>query len=382
MATKRKKTGKRARGEGSVTLRKDGRWQTSMTLEGRKRKYFYGENQAEALEKLHLAQEQQRKGKLATGRQQTVAQFLEDWLENMHRHNLRESSYRIYRNNLSKHALPAFGHLKLQKLNAYEIETLYAKMQQKGYKAETIRSVHRTLRKAFGDAVRWKRLSHNPSDDVKQPGAEEFEAQTLTHEQAKQLIIAAKGTALEALIPLALTTAMRRGEFVGLKWQDINFEEKTLYVRRTVSQVKGKGLVASEPKTAKSKSKLMLPQFVVDALLLQRERQIQMRLDAGDKWQENDLVFSNMHGTFMARQDYLYVRFKKLLAKAGLPDMRFHDLRHSAATILLVMGVHPKQVQEILRHSNISITMNRYAHIIPSMQHKLMDDLDTLFKSE
>ena len=191
----------------------------------------------------------------------------------MHRHNLRESSYRIYRNNLSKHALPAFGHVKLQKLNAYEIETLYAKMQQKGYKAETIRSVHRTLRKAFGDAVRWKRLSHNPSDDVKQPGAEEFEAQTLTYEQAKQLITAAKGTALEALIPLALTTAMRRGEFVGLKWQDINFEEKTLYVRRTVSQVKGKGLVASEPKTAKSKSKLMLPQFVVDALLLQRERQ-------------------------------------------------------------------------------------------------------------
>jgi len=382
MATKRKKTGKRARGEGGVTLRKDGRWQTSMTLEGKGRKYFYGETQAEALEKLHTAQEQQRKGKLVTGPQQTVAQFLEDWLENIHKHLIRDNSYLIYRRNLNNYILPAFGTTKLQKLTAYQIETLYAQMRQKKHRAETIRSVHRTLHKALGDAVRWKRLSYNICDDVKQPSEEKFEMQPITQEQAKHLIDAAKGTLFETLIPMALATAMREGELAGLRWSDIDFEEKNLHVRRTAYRYPKRGVVVAEPKTESSKSKIMLPQFVLDSLLLQREQQAQMRMKSGDKWQERDLVFCNTYGGFIIQSYHFSIKFKQLLKKADLPDMRFHDLRHSSATILIAMGVHPKQIQELLRHSNITTTMNKYGHVLPSMQRKVMDDLDKIFKSE
>ncbi len=382
MVTKRKKTGKRPRGEGGVTLRKDGRWQTSMTLENRERKYFYGETQAEALEKLHTAQEQQRQGKLATGPQQTVKQFLEDWLYNVHRQQVRRNTYRIYKNNLNTHILPAFGHVKLQKLSAYQIETLYARMLQKKYKAETIRSVHRTLRKALSDAVRWKRLGYNPCNDVKQPSAEKFETHPIMKEQAKILIEVAKGTLFETLIPMALTTAMREGELAALTWKDIDFEQKCLRVQQTVYFYPEEGLVSSEPKTESSKSQIMLPQFVIDSLLLQRERQAQARLKAGKKWQDLDLVFCNTTGGFLRQGYHFSIKFKQLLEKAGLPDMRFHDLRHSAATILITMGVHPKQIQELLRHSNITTTMNIYGHVFPSMQRKVMDDLDDIFKQE
>jgi len=382
MATKRKKTGKRARGEGSVTLRKDGRWQTSMTLEGRKRKYFYGENQAEALEKLHVAQEQQRQGKLARGRQQTVAQFFEDWLENVHRHKIRYNTYRIYRTHLKLRVLPTLGHIKLQNLTVYQIETLYGKLQQQGYKAETIRSLHRMLSKALGDAVRWKRLSHNICNDVQQPSEEEFEMQLLTQEQAKALIESVRGTPLEAIIPLALGTALRGGEILGLLWSDIDFEEKSLTVKRTAYRVVKQGMITSEPKTAKSKSKILLPQFVTDALLLHRERQELVRLKMGEKWEEHGLVFTNSLGKFMSRQHYLGNKFKQVLKKASLPDMRFHDLRHSSATILLEMGVHPKLVQNLLRHAKLATTMDRYSHVRPKLQRKVMDDLDTLFQDK
>jgi integrase len=377
--TKRKKTGKRGRGEGSVTQRKDKRWQTSMMLENGKRKYFYGKTQAEALDKLHVAQEQQRQGKLATGPQQTVKQFLEDWLEKVHRFKIRYNSLTTYRHLLKNHVLPALGHLKLRNLTAYDIETLYSKMQQKKLKAETIRGVHRVLHKAFGDAVRWKRLPHNICDDVQQPSEEEFEMQLLTEEQAKVLIETVKGTPLEAIIPLALGTALRGGEILGLLWSHIDFEEKSLTVKQTAYRVEGEGIVTSEPKTTESKSKILLPQFVVDVLLLHRERQTHMRLKAGDKWEEHDLVFPNSKGKFMTYQYYFGDKFKKMLKKANLPEMRFHDLRHSCATILLEMGVHPKLVQNLLRHAKLATTMDRYSHVRPKMQRKVMDDLDIVF---
>lgn len=123
----------------------------------------------------------------------------------------------------------------------------------------------------------------------------------------------------------------------------------------------------------------MLPQFALDALALHHTRQREARMKAAERWQENDIVFSNTLGKFSEPQ-YIRVRFKQLLKRAGLPDMRFHDLRHSAATLLLTMGVHPKQVQELLRHSNIATTMDIYSHVLPSMQRKMMDDLDDFFR--
>ncbi len=376
MAKKRRRAGK---GEGSIIERKDGRLQIQISLEDGKRKTYYAKTREEAYEKLQKAQQELRQGKMAIGPQQTVKQFFEDWLENVHRHKIRDNSYVLYRKLLDNHILPALGHIKLQKLTTHHLDSLYARKLKDGYAAETVRAIHRLLHRALDDAVRWKRIPNNICDDMKQPKAVKHEIHPLTKEQAQMLIEVAKGTQLEVLITLAVTTAMRSGELRGLKWQDIDLQKKTLSIQRTMYRISKKGVIAADPKTEKSKSVIMLPQLAINVLVLQRERQAELRMKAGQAWHENDLVFTNGIGKFLEAQ-HLQLKFKKLLKDADLPDIRFHDLRHSAATILLSMGAHPKQVQELLRHSNIAMTMDRYSHVLPSMQRKMMDDLDDFFK--
>jgi len=368
----------RGHGEGSITQRKDGRWQAQISLENGKRKTYYGKTKREVQETLRVAINQQKQGKLALGSNQTVKQFLDEWLENVHRHVLAPNSYAIYRGLLNNHIFPAFGHVKLGKLTTRQIDTLYGAKLKAGYAVETVRAMHRMLHKAFDDAVRWKVVSFNVCDEVKAPRAKKYEIHPLTYEQAKALLVAVQGKKLEALLTLAIATGMREGEILGLRWGDINIADRTLFIHRTVYRVRKKGIIEGEPKTEASKAKITLPQFVIDALLVQKVRQAEIRVKAGEKWVEKDLVFPNRVGKFLTA-GYLRLLFKKVLQDAGLPHMRFHDLRHSAATILLNMGVHPKIVQGILRHSNIAQTM-RYSHVSDENQRETMNSLDQLFQ--
>jgi integrase len=192
------------------------------------------------------------------------------------------------------------------------------------------------------------------------------------------LLEAAKENRLLCLLTLALATGMREGELLALHWQEIDLEKRVLQVRYTVGYINHQGIVISEPKTENGRRSITLPQFAVDELRRHRERQAQARETAGEKWKEHGLVFTNRNGRNIDR-NYLRVLFKKLLKKAGLPDIRFHDLRHSAATILLSMGVPAKVVQEILGHSSISITLNIYAHVLPGMQEEAMEKMDDWF---
>lgn len=376
-------TGKKPRrgpGEGSIYQRKDGRFVASLPIDGpgRPRKYFYGKTRAEVREKLKQAQLEQRQGTLATGPRQTVQQFLEHWLENVHRYRVRLNTYRIYRQLLNGHVFPALGHIQLQKLSPQRVQELYAQKQKEGYAAETVRGIHRMLHRAFEDAVKWNLVASNVCDKVTQPRPVEFEQHPLTKEQAKQLLGVAKEGRLEALLTLAVATGMRRGELIGLRWVDIDFEQKILWVRHTVNRAGKSGIIENAPKTEKSKRKINLPAFVLDALERHRAKQEEMRREAGAAWKEQDIVFSNTLGGFTEASNF-ELRYKKMLQKAGLPNIRFHDLRHSAATILLEMNVNPKQVQELLGHSSIIITMDRYSHVLPSMQREMMDQLDDVF---
>lgn len=176
---------------------------------------------------------------------------------------------------------------------------------------------------------------------------------------------------------LALATGMRRGELLALRWQDIDFKNRSLSVQRSVSRLPG-GHRVSEPKTASGKRRISLPPFVIEALQQQRIRQLETKLKAGPAWEEHDLVFCNIYGRFLNSAS-LYEFFTSLVKKAGLPHMRFHDLRHSAATILMAMKVPVKVIQELLGHSNITITLNVYGHVLPSMQEEAMDKMERLF---
>ena len=369
---------KRGHGEGSIYQRSDGRWAATITLEGRKRKTFYGKTRKEVAAKLNKAIQEQKQGILATGPQQTLEQYLTRWLEEVHRPTIRESTYLNYRRFLNNHILPALGHIYLNKLTPQLVQSFYTQKLQEGLAPGSVRDMHMVLHKALENAVRWRLIGRNVCDDVSPPKLVKYEAQTLTQKQAVRLLEAARGHRLGALLTVALATGMRRGELLGLQWQDINFEDRSLQIRRSMVRLGKEGIVESQPKSLKSRRKVVLPQFVVEVLKQHRTRQLEVRLRAGTAWEENDLVFCNGFGRFFD-QGQLHVEFQKFLKEAGLPPIRFHDLRHSAASFLLAMGVHPKVVQEILGHSVIGTTMDTYSHVLPSLQREAMDKMNDLF---
>jgi integrase len=369
---------RRGHGEGSIYQRNDGRWAASISLEGRKRKTFYGKTRREVQEKLRVALNEQKQGTLSTGPQQTLKQYLEQWLEEVHKPTLRLGSYRGYRLSLDNHILPALGHIPLQKLTPQNVQAFYTKKLKEGLSAKTVRNIHGLLHKALDNALRWGLIPRNVCDAVSLPRKTRYEVQPLTMEQAQQLLIAVRDHKLQGLLTLTVTTGMREGELLALRWQDIDFANQSLQVRRSMGYIPGKGYLEFEPKTAKGRRNILLPSFVCEALKQHRTRQLELRLKAGARWRDRDLVFPNIYGDFLDPA-HLRQRFDKLLKDAGLPDVRFHDLRHSAATILLSMGIHPKIVQEILGHSQISMTMDIYSHVLPSMQQEAMSKLDDLF---
>jgi integrase len=222
-------------------------------------------------------------------------------------------------------------------------------------------------------------------DVVDPPRGKRYEIQPLNQEQIQQFLTAANGHRLEALFVLALATGMRRGELMALKWQDINFTLGTLQVRRILTHMPAKlngkgGYVEAEPKTERSRRSIAIAPFALEKLKQHRIRQLEAKLKAGPAWKENDLVFCSSVGGHLHTARDVFTQFKKLLNQAGLPDIRFHDLRHSAATILLGLDIHPKVVQEMLGHSQISMTMDIYSHVLPTMQKEAVYKLNDVLQ--
>jgi len=221
-------------------------------------------------------------------------------------------------------------------------------------------------------------MGRNVCDLVDAPRVPKQELQVLDVEQAQQFLEAAKSDPLEALYIAALTTGMREGELLALKWKDIDFQQGTIQVKRTIARVRGQGFKVLEPKTPKSRRSIHLAPMTLEALKHHRIRQRQQRLIAGAAWEEHDWVFCNSLGKPMERGNMVKRSFRRVLTRAGLPQIRFHDLRHSCATLLLSMGVHPKIVQERLGHSQIAVTLDTYSHVLPSLQEEASHRLDTL----
>jgi integrase len=373
---------KRGNGEGSIYRRNDGRWVGEMTIEGRKRKFVYGKTRKEVQEKLQTALQELQQGIVMTGTaRQTLEQFLTDWLENSQKQSVRARTYERFEEIVRLHIVPVLGRRRLQKLSAQHVQAFYTRKLNEGFSASTVGVFHSVLHKALSVAVKWGLVPRNVCDLVSPPHADGFEIQPLTTEQAHQLLFATRGHRLEALFILALATGMRRGELLALKWQDINFATSTLQVRRILTRVPsklpGKGFVESEPKTQRSRRSVVVAPFALEALRQHYERQLEAKRKAGVAWQEHDYVFCTSIGTHLHPSKDVLDQLKVLLKKAGLPDIRFHDLRHSAATLLLSEGVHPKVVQELLGHSNISMTLDVYSHVLPNMQQDAISRLNT-----
>ena len=383
----KKKQGKgrrRARGEGSLHPRKDGRWAGTFTTDEGKRVTIYGKTQQEALEKLRQAQYKYKQGLLVTGPQQLMGQLLDHWLEEVHKPTIKLTTYAKYRRLLDNHIIPEIGRIQLRKLTPERLEQLYTKKTNEGLSASVVRNIHIVIHEALDQAVRKKYVAQNVSNLVDGlPRVSKYEAQVLTKEQAQQLLKALQGSQLETFVMLAITTGMRHGEMLALEWQDIDFRMHSLSIRRIVSRLSGiegryKGRYeVSEPKTKKSQRNILLPEIVLQSLKAHRVHQKEACSKAGEKWQDRNLVFCNTTGGYI-NPDVILAHFHKAVEQAGLPRMRIHDLRHSAATILLSAGAHPKLVQELLGHSSIDITMDVYSHVLPPMQRGMMDGWNDL----
>ncbi len=379
-----RKQKRRGKGEGSIYPdKKNDRWVGSFFTGDGKRRYVYGKTQEEAREKLRAAQHADKQGLLATGTQQTVKQFMEYWLEEVHKPTIRISSYIRYRGILDNHILPALGHIRVQKLTVQHVESFYARLAKEESSARSIKVVHAVLHRALAHAVYLNLVSRNVCDIAKKslPRQSRYEIHTLTKEQAQRLLEEVRGNQqLEALLTLAITTGMRRGELVALRWSEIHFEERYLQVLRSARRAgrTGYGLQITEPKTASGRRKIVLSTFLLEVLKRHHASQEERRQATGNAWIANDLVFCGQYGEYLnPNRPSLWL--KRLLKDAGIGPMRFHDLRHSAATLLLAMGVHVKVVQELLGHSTVAMTLNVYSHVLPTLQQDAMDKLSGLF---
>jgi len=237
--------------------------------------------------------------------------------------------------------------------------------------------MHSVLRAALNQALRWRMVHYNAAAMVSAPRGTRREALALAPEEARRLLDAARGDRLEALYSVALALGLRQGEALGLMWSDIDLDVGMLRVRRASQRIPHQGTQLVETKTARSRRTLVMPPTVINALRAHRARQATERLAAGKRWIDLDLVFPSDRGTLADGPNVTH-RFHKLLQRAGLPPMRFHGLRHACASLLLVQGVHPRVVMETLGHSQISLTMNTYSHVLPVLQREAADRMEAV----
>jgi integrase len=268
--------------------------------------------------------------------------------------------------------------VKLNNLNPLHLQSLYRERLDSGLSPRTVQYVHVVMHRALKQAVRWGLLPRNVSEAVDPPRIHRKEMHPLSPVQARTFLEVAREDRLETLYVVALHCGLRQGELFGLRWSDVDLEEGTLQVNRTLTQTKD-GPVFTVPKTLKSRRNVRLTNSAVEALKRHSERQAQEMVKMDTLYEDQGLVLASEVGTPLNRQNVTQRSFKPLLLRAGLPKIRFHDLRHTCATLLLGKGVHPKFVQELLGHSTIAITLDTYSHILPGMGDQTVNAMDDVF---
>ena len=310
------------------------------------------------------------------GAQASLMEFLVYWLGSINT-AVRPATLVQYEQISRKYIIPVLGNIRLKDLRPDHIQSLYNHYLSNGVSRRTVVLIHAVLHRSLGQALKQGLIGRNPADAVTRPKLPRTEMHTLDENQVRALLSAVKDTRWEALYHIAVTTGLRQGELLGLKWSDLDWKTRRLQIQRQVQRVKGQGLVFSEPKSKAGLRVIVLGNTTIEKLRAHQTIQQLERQVVGARWKEMDLIFTSTLGTPIEDTNLLKL-FKVLLKDTGLPDIRFHDLRHTAATLMLLQGVHPKIVQERLGHSEISMTLNTYSHVLPSMQEDVADKMDEL----
>jgi len=367
---------KRGANEGSIYRRSDGRWCATVDLGWesgkRKRKYLYGETRAEVANQLTRVLNEKVQGLPVAVERQTVAQFLTGWLDSA-QPSIRPRTFERFEGIVRLHIIPTLGRFRLDRLRAQHVQALLNRKGREGLSAQSVKHIRTVLSIALNRAVKWNMIGRNVAALTDAPKIEREPVATLSLEEARKLLDAASGDRLEGLLSVALAVGLRRGEALGLSWSDVDLDAGVIRVSHSLQRVGGR-LQLVAPKTSQSRRSIAIPEVVVKALRRHRARQSEDRLAAGSGWQDSGLIFTSRVGTPIEPRNMIRA-FKGLLKKAGLPAARFHDLRHTAASILLAQGVHPRAVMEILGHSRISLTMDTYSHVMPSVLREAADKM-------
>jgi integrase len=373
---------KRGNHEGSVYRAfKNGRWlyRAAMTIghdrNGKpKRKTFTAPTRKEAQALLTEALHKHAHGLPVAPERQTVAAYLQRWLREFKESQVRYSTQQRYKQLVARHIEPAIGRVILSKLTGMDVQTLMNAALKSGLSPRSVQYIHTTLRQALEQATKLDLVERNVASLVDPPTVPRHEITPFDQGQTLEFLKAADGHRFQFLFLLALASGLRQGELLGLRWQDVDFQAGILHVRHGLQRQKGK-LVLIETKTEKSRRALPLAPIATDALKGQLAAQRRHQLAHGESWNADGFVFTSEKGTPLDATNVSH-EFRKLVATTNLPQIRFHDLRHTCATLLLLQGVDMNTIKDILGHSQISLTMNTYAHVLPIMKRHAADRLN------
>lgn len=385
---------RRGRGEGTIYKRPDGTWVGQITIgydpvTGKvKRKSFYGKTRKEVADKMAQALQAVKDGTYIEPTQTTLGEWLDKWMTSYKKGQIKPSTYENYEIVINTHIKPALGNIPMAKLQAHMLQNFYNEKLESGradgkggLSTRMVRYIHTIIREALQQAVKEGLLIRNVADATTPPTVKNKQMRPLTEEELLAFFDAAKDDRLFAAYVLAATTGLRRGELLGLCWDCVDLEKGIITVKRELMNLKD-GLVLEE--TTKSKSgrrSVVLTDDAIRELKAHKRRQAQEKLFMGEAYQEHGLVFCKEDGTPLD-PSWFTKHFQALLEKAGLPRIRFHDLRHTHATLLLARGVHPKIVQERLGHSSITMTLDLYSHLVPGLQEAAAATLNGLLSKE
>lgn len=368
---------RRGTGEGSIYRQGvDGRWCGVLSLGGGRRKKFYGKSRAEVSRKLAQALRAYQDGFLPPPERQTLGDFLTLWLRDTASVTVRPSTMASYEGIVRLHLIPLLGRVPLTKLTPQHVQELINRKLEEGLSPRRVAYIRAVLRHALNQALRWGFVARNVATLVDSPRARRAEITPLDAAEVTRFFDAVRGDRLEALYVLALSTGLRQGEALGLVWGDISEDGGTVAITRALQRIEGQYQFV-EPKTPLSRRVIHLPLTARRSLEAHRGRQAAERLANGAHWQGDGLVFTTVEGRPLDAS-FVTHHLQKLLARAGLRHQRFHDLRHACASLLLAQGVSARVVMDLLGHSQISLTLNTYSHVVPSLREDAADRMDSL----
>ena len=360
-----------------------------------KRRSVTGKTKAEAVEKAQREMDRHRLGLERGAGDQTAGEFLEEFLRYYEKDGgVAPSTLHDYRYHVRAHIVPALGKTKLQDLDPKRIDAFMKGMLDRNLSQRTCQYAYAVIRRALQVAVDWKYIAANPASARMRAAKRSASSQLskirfLTQEESRQFVEAVRGDRFEPLYILAITTGMRQGEMLGLQWSDLDLDNGKLTIHRALHRTKRpKSEVDPEawftlrhPKTRGSRRTIEIPDVTVEALFQQRELQCRMQAAAGSSWQEQKLVFTTNVGTPVDTSNVLH-DFQRLLKRSGFEKMRFYDLRHTHASLLIAVGVHPKKIAERLGHASIKLTMDLYGHLFEGSDRESATRMQKMFGSE